>query len=268
MNEEYYYGAFCEYAGKEVRKYLKSATGKNVKIGVVDSGWDCSLADSRIKKGICLVDPDDELSLKISDNFQDQNGHGTSCTDIILRLAPDSYIYPVKVFGRRIETSVNILIEAIKWAIENEIKILNFSLGTKLTEALESLYRACEYARQKGIIVVSANTNAIDDYSYPAIFENSIGVEIGNTENIFEFDFIEDEAIECKAKGRFSDVLSLNNLRIASGGNSFAAPVITGLTSLFIERNPGSNLDDVRNFLNNFSSSFKKRNEADLATLR
>ncbi len=259
MNEKYYFGAFCENPGKEIRKYFDYATGENIKIGIVDSGWDSRLTDSRIKEGIGLVDPDDELSLKVSDNYNDQNGHGTSCTDLVLRLAPDSCIYPIKVFGKQIETSVNILIEAIKWAIEKEIKILNFSLGTKLNEALEPLYKACEYARRKGIIIVSANTNAMDDYSYPAIFENSIGVAMGGSDNIFEFDFLENEAIECKAKGRFDDVLSLNYQRITSGGNSFAAPVITGLASLHIEKNPHANLEDIRNHLKEYSFFIKRQ---------
>ncbi len=261
MNEEYYVGAFCQHPGFEIRKFLNFNTGKNVKIGVVDSGWDKNLVDSRIKKGVCFVDPDDELSLKLSEIYDDQNGHGTSCTDLILRLAPDSSIYPIKVFGNQIETSVNILIEAIKWAIDEEIKILNFSLGTKITEALEPLYKACEFARRNGMIIISANTNLEDDYSYPAIFENSIGVEQSEFDSVFEIVYKDEEAIECQAKGRFTDILDLNNFRRFSAGNSFAAPVVTGLVSLYLENNPNANLEETREFLKNYYSFLQEKSK-------
>ncbi len=254
MNEKYYCSAFCEFTSEGIRKYFKEATGKNVKVGVVDSGWDYSLTDSRIKKGIGLIDANDELSFKISDDYNDQNGHGTSCVDLILRLAPDSCIYPIKVFGKRIETSANILIEAIKWALFNEIKIINLSLGTKLNQALEPLYRVCEYARRQGIIIISANINVRDDYSYPAIFENSIGVETGDLDNIFDIIYLKDEAIECKAKGQFTDILTLDNQRISLSGNSFASAVVTGIVTCLIEGNPEFNLDDTRECLSDYSS--------------
>ena len=255
---EYFLGAFSAVRPAILNQHLKFASGKGIKVGVVDSGWDKTLIDDRIKEGINLVDPDDELSLKVSSNFNDTNGHGTSCAELILRIAPEVEIYPIRVFGKRIETSANILIEAIKWAVEKNIKVLNFSLGTLLSEAMEPLYSACEFARRKGIIIISANSNS-DEWSYPAIFENSIGVELGNFESIYDFEFRKDEAVECIAKGLHNDILTLSGIRIKSGGNSFAAPVITGLVSLIVEKNPFHNLDDVRKYLRKYSrSKFKK----------
>lgn len=250
---EYFLGAFSAVRPALINEQLHFATGKGVKVGVVDSGWDRKLIDNRIKEGINLVNPEDELCLKFSENYNDTNGHGTSCTELILRVAPEVEIYPIRVFGKRIETSANILIEAIKWAAEKNIKVLNFSLGTLLAEALEPLYSACEYARRKGIIIISANSNS-EDWSYPAIFENSIGVKLGKFENIFDFEFIENEAVECIVKGLHDDVLTLSGRRMKSGGNSFAAPIITALVSLIIENNPNYNLDDVRKCLQEYSN--------------
>ena len=61
MEEKYYCGSFCEYTSNEVRKYFDKSTGKNVKIGVVDSGWDCSLTDTRIKDGISFLERNKEI---------------------------------------------------------------------------------------------------------------------------------------------------------------------------------------------------------------
>jgi subtilisin family serine protease len=250
MNEEfiYFHGSFCEIRPPKLVEKLGQATGKNVKIGVLDSGWDRSLVDSRINKGVGLTSPRDELSLEFSEDDNDQNGHGTSCSELILRIAPDSELYPIKVFGEEIETSIDIIVEGIKWGIQYNMKILNLSLGTILPAALAPLYNICEIARRKGMIIISSKSNT-EEWSYPAIFENAIGVELGTFENIFDFEFKIEEAIECKAKGFYNDLLMLKGYRVPSGGNSCATPVITGLIALIIEKNPTYNLDDIRNYL-------------------
>ncbi len=184
----YFEGSFCEIRTKNMLERIRTATGIGVKIGVIDSGWDRSLIDNRVRKGIGFVNPQDELLLKVSSDDNDLNGHGTACTDTILRIAPDSFIYPIKVFGKNIETSPNILLEGINWAIKKELKIINISLGTLRKEALTPLYKICEIARRRRMILVAAKSN-VDTSSFPAIFENVIGVESGNFESIFNYEF-------------------------------------------------------------------------------
>lgn len=259
QTEVYFKGSFCSFRKKQTQIHFGNSTGRGVKVAVIDSGWNMNLVDSHIKKGIGLVDPTDELSLQKNDNYGDENGHGTAVTDLILRIAPDVTIYPVKVFGRRLETSVNILIEAILWCINNDIKLINLSLGTLLDNALELLYKACEIARQKGMIIISAKSNS-EIYSYPSIFENSIGVENGDFDDIFEFKYITDEATECIAKGVHNDLCFLTEERQKLGGNSFAAPVITGFLALFCESNLGTDLEMGRNLLENYSRFIAKTN--------
>jgi len=248
----YFNGSFCEVRPSDFNRKINYATGKGVKVGVIDSGWAQELVDYRIQKGIGLVDPEDELHLKYSSDCNDRNGHGTSCAELILRIAPDALIYPVKVFGKRIETSANILIEGILWAIKNELKILNISLGTLLPEALEPLYKVCEIAKQKGMILVASKSNT-DRMSYPAIFENVIGVESGNFDNMFEYEIQVEEGIECKAKGIYPNIYCLNGIRNRLGGNSFAAPAITGIISLFVEIFPELDTEHIRGILQKYA---------------
>lgn len=252
-SEIYFKGSFCSYRNEQTREYFGDSTGKGIKVAVIDSGWNLNLVDSRVKKGIGLVDPMDELSLKRNENYGDENGHGSAVTDLILRIAPDVTIYPIKVFGRRLETSVNILIEAILWCINNDIKLINLSLGTLLADALAPLYKACEIARQKGIIIISAKSNS-EAYSYPSIFENSIGVENGSFDDIFKFKYVADEATECIARGIHDDVCYLTEERQRLGGNSFAAPIITGYLALLCENREAMNLEDARTTLEKYYS--------------
>ena len=45
------------------------------------------------------------------------------------------------------------------------------------------------------MILVSAKSN-VDISSFPAVFENVIGVESGNIENIFKYEILKNEGIE------------------------------------------------------------------------
>ena len=249
INKTYYFeGSFCGIRLGNIGENIRSSTGKGVKIGVIDSGWDRSLIDCRVRKGIGLVDPEDELLLKVSSDDNDLNGHGTACTEIILRIAPDSSIYPIKVFGKNIETSPNILIEGINRAIKRKLKILSISLGTLRPEVLKPLYKICEIARRKKMILVSAKSN-VDISSFPAVFENVIGVESGNIENIFKYEILKNEGIECKAMGEFDNVCTLSGKRIKLSGNSLACAVMTGIIALHLQISPNANLNGIRKLL-------------------
>jgi subtilisin family serine protease len=258
INQIFFPGSFCEIRPKWFSNVFNLSTGKGIKIGVVDSGWDYSLIDCRIKEGVGLINPENELLLCVSNNYNDVNGHGTSCIDLILRIAPNVEIYPIKVFGKKLETSIDILCEAIRWAVKEEIKILNFSLGTILKDFIEPFYLACEYAIRNGIIIIAANTNEKGLYSCPAIFENSIGVKFEEKCKIYDFHFYDNEAIECAANGSYNNLCSLGGERITSIGNSYAAPIITGIVALILENNPDYKLPDVRRDLSRISSILKE----------
>ena len=105
---------------------------------------------------------------------------------------------------------------------------------------------------EKGIIVVSANANT-DINSYPAIFENVISVSSGKTNNKFDYKFNNDELCECIADGFPNDALTISGIRSKIGGNSFAAPVITGILALFIQKYNIHCLEELRKLLKKFS---------------
>jgi subtilisin len=233
---------------------LQAPTGQGVRVGVIDSGWDHTLTDPRIKKGIGFVDPIDELAMKQSDDDQDCIGHGTACADLILQIAPSAEIFPLRVFGHRLETSVPILVAAIKWAIDHQLRVLNLSLGTHLADAVRPLYAACELARRKGMIIVAA-AHISKAWNLPSIFENVISVGVGNFHSPFDYAYRQNEAIECLAKGGEQMVLWLGGQKAPRQGTSFAAPHISGIVALFLERYPHARLEDIRELLAKYAIS-------------
>ena len=235
-----------------VREELGGATGSGIRVAVLDSGWDRSIDDPRVLPGVGFVDPDDDFALGRNDDDQDVLGHGTACADVILGVAPDARIIPVKVFGKKLETSPGTLQTALEWAIEAGVQVINVSLGTRLEGTLHPLYAACEKARRAGIIVVAAGHNA-NDWSYPAIFENVIGVSAARFDSPFHFRYRAEHAMECEAWGVEQPVLWVGGQRVVKHGTSFAAPNVAGIVALILERHPGATLEQVREMLATFA---------------
>jgi subtilisin len=247
----FFIGSFCSVRDNITQKKFGSVTGKDVKVAVIDSGWDRTLKDIRILEGKCFCDENDELKLGESFNYNDVNGHGTAVTSVILQIAPDINILPIKVFGKRLETSINIIEAGIYFAIENEVNLINLSLGTFLEEALIPLYKACEAAKSKNITIIASRSNLKED-SYPSIFENVISVGIGNSTNPFDFNYTPDEYVECLAWGKDRFMNSLKGEHKMLSGTSFATPNITGICALLTEKYGKMELDKLRALLKEY----------------
>lgn len=235
-----------------VRDELGGATGSGIRVAVLDSGWDRSIDDPRVLPGTGFVDPADDFAMARNDDDQDVLGHGTACADVILGVAPDARVVPVKVFGNKLETSPGTLEAALHWAIDAGVQVINVSLGTRLEGTLHPLYRACERARQAGIIVVAAGHNA-NDWSYPAIFENVIGVSAARFDSPYHFHYRAEHAMECVGWGVERPVLWVGGERVVRHGTSFAAPGVAGIVALILERHPQAKLEDVREMLARFA---------------
>ena len=252
-NSLFYTASMCFVRPDWVNDYLRNITGKNIKVAVIDSGCGVELLnDSRIIKGISFVKKNPKFESETNSDYSDKLGHGTACIDRILQVAPGATVVPIKIFNKFLETSPEILINAMNYAIESEVNIINLSLSSKLEELLRPLYILCEKAKNKNIIIVAsyANTN---ETSYPAVFDNVISVSAKHFYDTFDFSFHDDEFVECNAVGASSDVLGLNHTRAYACGNSYAAPVITGFIALLLEKYGPRNQQEIRQLLKTFS---------------
>jgi subtilisin family serine protease len=230
------------------------AGAPRVRVGVIDSGWDHTLPDRRVLAGIGLVDPNDELALLRTPDDQDRYGHGTMCSDLILQSAPGVEILPIRVFGRRLETSPDILCAALDAAVEHHARVVNMSLGTQRMDAVAPLYHACERAMRAGVIVVAAADNQ-GGWNYPAVFENVIGVDAADLPSAYDYYFRPGDALECVAKGVRQRGRTLGGLLDVVSGTSVAAPMISGVVCRFLEREPDASLERVRELLAAFATT-------------
>jgi Subtilase family len=89
-----------------------------IRVAVIDSGVNPSHPHiARVDGGF----PDDTL---------DRLGHGTAVMAAIQEKAPDAEYFAVRVFDRELRTNIDSLIGALEWCVEQEMDIVNLSLGT------------------------------------------------------------------------------------------------------------------------------------------
>lgn len=122
-----------------------------VRIGIIDSGVNPSHPHVGNIAGGVTITPDgpDEVYL-------DRVGHGTAVAGLIHLKAPDAQLLAVRVFERKLATTIGTVLSAIDWCIANRIDVINLSLGTTNSDHRYLFEAAIRRAQAAGSIIVSA----------------------------------------------------------------------------------------------------------------
>jgi hypothetical protein len=150
--------------------------GKGVRVAIVDSGINPHHSHVREVAGGVSIRLLESGTIEFDEGHLDRLGHGTAVAGIIRAKAPEADLYSVKVFDQELRTHAAAIAGAIRWAIENEMHLVNVSLGTQQIEHRELLWKACCEAEAHNVMVVAASEPASDEM-YPASFSNVISVE-------------------------------------------------------------------------------------------
>lgn len=110
-----------------------------------------------------------------SDDFVDRLGHGTAAAAAIHEKAPAAELWAVKVFDKRLATTVENLVGAILWAVDRKMRLVNLSLGTPNDFRKLELAPAIEAAVNAGTIIVSAAEHD-GQLWYPGSMPGVVGV--------------------------------------------------------------------------------------------
>ena len=104
-----------------------------VKVAVLDSGIDFS-------ENVNVVERKDFTGEDISPLYEDATGHGTAVAavigasgegDTIKGINPDAEIYSAKILDENNRASIDKVVNAIEWAIEKKVNIINMSFSKK-----------------------------------------------------------------------------------------------------------------------------------------
>ncbi|MCK4689900.1 MAG: S8 family serine peptidase, partial [Candidatus Marinimicrobia bacterium] len=240
--------------------------GDRIKIAIIDTGIDEDHPDldDNIKGGINFVS---KPSWRTPDpnKWDDDNGHGTHVAGIIaaedndsgvVGVAPGADLYALKVLDRTGSGYVSDVVMAIQWATENDIQVINMSLGGAATDLL---WAACWLAYEfDGLILVAAAGNG-GAVIYPAAYDSVIAVSATNSADELAWFSSTGSEVELAAPGvEIYSTLPTYECTLSSeygyeygvlSGTSMACPHVVGAAALVWAANPGWNNDQVRNQL-------------------
>lgn len=234
---------YCQFSG-----YNK---GENVKIAVLDSGVNANHQDlsENIKEGYDFI----QNKVGVSDDC----GHGTWIAGIIgasdnnigiCGIVPKADIYPLKVLDDQGRGKIKNVVNAINWCIQEDIDVVNISFSTKKDD--ENLKKVVEEAVKKGIIVVASYDNQENKNSYPAQYENVIGVKLGK-----KIDKVYTKEGICYAPGCGVTTTDRGGGYEKVEGNSIATAYVTGNVALVVSKckmnKESYNVDKIKKILMN-----------------
>ena len=212
----------------------------------------------------------------------DEDGHGTFIAGVIAAssdnevgisgINPAAKIMVLKALDSFGHTRASFLAEAIVYAVDNGAQIINLSVGGKEISHAEEL--AVQYAEDNGVLVFAAAGNQgaeVSDYGFVP-YETVVAVGSSNIEDKRSGFSNWGEGVDISAPGE--DVLSLrarrtdlmlnvrhleyemgtayvgeDNRYYRAAGTSFSTPIVTGIASLILSKNPDLTPTEVRRML-------------------
>jgi subtilisin len=218
------------------------ATGRGVRVAVVDSGIDAShpgLHDCvDVEGGVAVETGPDGRPRIVGGPHPDAFGHGTACAGIVHQLAPEARITSVKVLGPTLAGSAEAFVVGLRWAVEQGFEVINLSLGCRRRDWAMAFHELCDRAYFNGTFVTTAASN-VDHVTYPSLYASVASVAANLASDPFRFHHNPDPPTEFLARGIDVEVLWRDHGRVVTTGNSFAAPHIAGIAALVASKHPG-----------------------------
>jgi thermitase len=247
---------------------LAPKLGTGVKVAIIDTGVDLEHPGLKGLTGDAKYPPHlapasdwkdfvdgDAIPQEVSGDLATGFGHGTAVAGIVLQIAPNAQIMPIRVLGSDGTGDVTNVVQGIDWAVKHGAKIINLSLGS--SEPVDAVRKMIAWADSKGVFVVASAGNTNDtNVTYPAadaqndayggkrlISVGSVGsgniaaALLGFTNVIptkldLKSAFSTYGKVEMYAPGELIDTLAPNLQAAVWTGTSFATPMVSATLAL------------------------------------
>ncbi len=211
-------------------------TGEGADIAIIDTGIDDDHPDLRanVGEGKAFVDC---RGSNCNYPWSDDNDHGTHCAGIadaannaegVVGVSTEATLHAVKVLDSNGSGSFSDVAAGIEWVADKGYDVGSLSLGA--SSGSQTVKDACQYAYDKGVLLVAAAGNdgpCSDCVGYPAAYSTVVAVSsTGSDDSLSSFSSTGPE-VELAAPG--SDVYST----VIGGydtfsGTSMACPHVSG----------------------------------------
>lgn len=236
------------------------ATGRGIKIGILDQGVDVNHID--LAQNIYPLSFDTESGTSPAKLY---DSHGTHCAGIaaavrnngiqVAGVAPDAKIVSISNSLRSSTNSRLKRADGFVWAYKNGVDVISNSWGSTTQHAAinEAIADAFKYGREgKGCIIVFAAGNDGNRFpvAYPANCNDKI-IAVGALDRDGTIAYFSQTGDKLDVVAPGVDVLSTipNNDTISWPGTSMACPHVAGLAALILERNPRLTVTQVNDLI-------------------
>lgn len=223
----------------------QSMAGKNkVRVAVIDQGIDMNHPELKDKllPSYNAVNPmsagkPDFHGTHVAGILGSSKGNGIGGYGV----NPNVEILPIDVFDRGYGAPDYAIAQGILYAIEKDAKVINLSLGGPFPSQIVD--DAVKKAIDKGIVIVAAAGNSGDDApNYPAAYEGVISVGNIDEKKKLAVDSSFGASVDVVAPGEniynaIYEYEKKSSFRHMSG-TSMASPVVAGVASLLLSKNP------------------------------
>ena len=218
------------------------ATGKGVKVGILGKyfGYD---ANRELFAGGVNFTGDENA-------FREVDEHGLWMATTLREIAPDAEIYALNARSSNRSAEKKAIVQAVDWAIENNIDILTYSAQAFRDEDRDEIDRAMKKAIGHGIITTLIHYN-LPENILPWGFLSS-PTETYKREpdvNIYHFDY------NMLLLFKYEKFLANGSKRTGSWGdlphfsNSSMSPVLAGIVAMMREIDPQLSPAQIKNIL-------------------
>ena len=242
---------------------LSHAGGENVRVYVVDTGIDYSLASNFAPRGFDAVDGDTwaDGGFVVKDGDpRDCHGHGTHVAGVVgsglWGVSEGATIVGVRVLNCSGSGYTSDVVNGINWAVADangRPAVINMSLGGSYSAALNA---AVEDAVEKGVVVVVAagNDNADVRYYSPASAPNAVTVAASDKNDNKAVFSNYGYGVDVFAPGTNIESLRMYGGSLVMSGTSMAAPHVAGVAAGYLSQHPTASPAEVSNYITSSAS--------------
>ena len=200
---------------------------KNIKIALIDSGID-SRFQEQVASGVCILYDENKNSVYLSDDYTDENGHGTYCAQIITSHCKHIEFIIIKILDQNNIGYSRALVEGLKYIIPFSVDIVNMSLAVLCDEYKKEIEVLCSRIRDNGAIInVSVLNHA--STSFPASLDSTLGIRGAFNVDPYKIWYNAKNEIQCVSNLTPVLVSNIDCKKTFFGGNSKATALVSGL---------------------------------------
>ncbi|AWN24298.1 peptidase S8 [Deinococcus irradiatisoli] len=249
--------------------------GKGVKVAVIDTGIDLSHPAFQGKLDLAGAmdyldgDSSPQEVNSATTGYSDGYGHGTAVADIVLQVAPNATILPIRVLDPSGGGDTATIASAISYAVSAGAKVINLSLGSSSDSS--AVNSAIQNAVKQNVVVVAAAGNTGNtSVLYPAVNADtttsqglgSVGVGSINASYLKSSFSAYGSSLELEAPGENVMTAFPGGGVVKATGTSFSTPVVSGVLALAVST--GLTSGAVKTMMTNLNSTARAPSDPSL----